>query len=154
MSERALKREAYDLFKDYIERDVRNPRDNPNVKVCPMNKMLPPSVTHLTLPLENVDSPDIMFQQAVMKFKPETHIKPLEQDNGSILWVAHVPFVKDPVEESPRYGTTTKRSSRGSKGPPSMTRLHFILFSMMLTIVVGVMGTSGAEWRYLMGSRG
>lgn len=149
MAERALKREAYDLFKDFIERDVRDSRDNPNVKVCPMNKMLNPSITHLTLPLENVDTPDIRFQQAVMKFKPETYIKPLEQDKGGIIWVAHVPFVVDPVEE---LSATPPRSKRhGLTRPPSMTRLHFILFAMMLTIVVGVMGTTGAEWRYLAG---
>lgn len=149
------KSDVYDEFKDHVHQKVRDRRNNPKVTVCAFDDMLPSGVTHLVLPLENVDNGDVSFLQKVESFREGTTCKPQNLDDGGQCYVARVPFVDDPNlhdEDDGRRHRSKHRSSRSSGGP-SVLYLQAMVSALFILVIVCYMGTSSDQWRYLMGGK-
>lgn len=146
------KSDVYDEFKDHVHQKVRDRRNNPKVTVCAFDDMLPSGVTHLMLPLENVDNGDVAFLQKVESFREGTTCKPQNLDDGGQCYVARVPFVDDPGLNDDHHRPRPKHRSSQLSGKPSILYLQTMVSALFILIIVCYMGTSSQQWQYLMGN--
>lgn len=139
--------EAYDAFCDYV-RDKMRDRDNPQLALREFDLRQPAGVTHALFDLENVRVGSEKLFERVKQFRPGAKLQTREDTNtGNMIYVAHIPYGKR-HNKSKHHHSSHKRIS-----PPNPHLLFLYIFLLMCLALFASLKTSGAEWRYIFGSR-
>lgn len=145
--EHADKAAIYDEFSEYVENELRSD-ENPHITLREFDLMAKSGATHMELFLENVKTLTGDLYDKVKAFKPGAFLKTKENvKDGAPQPVAFIPF-----RGSDRRGTLERSSSKSSSksSQPNQTRLMLYVVALFSVIIIGLVKTTSADFRYFV----
>ena len=141
-----------DRFRDYIANEFDGDSENPNVCVANYDdSFINDSVTHIIVPLNNVNQGSRTFIEKVERFSDAGKVECKSHKgikDAAPRWKAYIKLKEEERGRNRRRGHSDDALPQADR-PPNVSFFFFYIFLLLLLVILGLAKTTRDEWRFI-----